>query len=126
MAQSGKFPTEELQNSFKNVILFASFLMSVTSVFFAISTRHSLVELQQNLRANEIQTESILKEFAVMKTKMDGLKEAEGKGIIIPGRKIKDSFYLANISKFYNMKDSSVVKTKTFCSFKNGCHIICP
>ena len=92
MAHSGKFPSEELQNKFKNLAFVASVLLSITSVFFAMSTRHSLVELQQNLRANEIQTNSIVNEFAIIKTKMDVLKEAERKRSIIPGKKSNSRF----------------------------------
>ena len=88
MAHSGKFLTEGFQSNCKNAAVFASLLISVTSVFVAMITRHSLVELQQKCRVNEIQINSLVNEVTAMKTQSGSLRKAEGMTVAMPGGKI--------------------------------------
>ena len=88
MGHSGKFLTEGLQNSCKNAAVFASLVISVACAFVAIITRLSLVELQQNFRANEIQISSLVNEVTVMKTQLLRLREAEKQTVAVPGGNI--------------------------------------
>ena len=80
---------EGFDNKAKNAVVLLSLALSMLSVYFSITTRQSLVIVQQRCEVNEIRTDKLDVEVSIIKNQMHVQKEAKVKAAASLGMNIK-------------------------------------
>ena len=88
MAYMEKSQKEGFENKAKNVVVLLSLALSMLSVYFSITTKQSLVIVQQRCDVNEIRTDTLEIDVSIIKNRMHVQKEAKVKAAASLGMNI--------------------------------------